>query len=313
MLNFTRMTQLDIVLPFYNGSKFIGEQLKSIQENDVGDIQIKFIIVNDASSEADTKFLKSILPENHVYIENPKNLGLKNSIEIGLKATTSEYVMLSDQDDVWLPNKINNSLKKLQSIEQDGPALVYTDLVIVGPGLEQKYPSMHQYYGDNHRELNPSILLHNVVTGCTVIMNRKLLNITLPFPPVITVHDHWIALCAVYAGNISVLNEATILYRQHGNNLTGAPDKRLLVKLKNSKTLYRKVILAFTQKISMVKSLSERMDSIGLEAKANYLRNVYLALEKNQLIYLINQKVITGTPLRMFLTSLILTLRNRIK
>ena len=307
------MSRLDIILPFYNGSKFIEELLKSIQENDIGDLKIKFIIVNDASSESETKFLKSVLPTNHIYIENEKNLGVIRSVEIGLKASTSEYTMLSDQDDVWLPNKIKNSLRRLQSIEQDGPALVYTDLEIVGPNLEQKYPSMHGYYGDNHQGLNPSILLHNVVTGCTIIMNRKLLNIALPFPAELTVHDHWIASCAVYSGRISVLNEITILYRQHGNNHTGAPDKRLVVKIRNWNVLYRRALLAFTQKVRMVKFLSERMDFVGLEAQGMFLRDTYQALESNRLIYLINQKVITGTLMRIFLTSIILIVRKRIK
>ena len=100
------MTHLDIILPFYNGSKFIREQLNSIQENDISDLKINLIIVNDASSESETKFLKSILPTNHIYIENQKNLGVIKSVEYGLKASISKYIMLCDQDDVWLPTKI---------------------------------------------------------------------------------------------------------------------------------------------------------------------------------------------------------------
>lgn len=294
------MTSVDIVLPYYNGSAFIKEQLESISNSQLEGIVLRLIVVNDASTKIETEFLKTILPAAHLYIENETNLGVIKSVEKGLKASTASYVMLCDHDDVWLPNKIKNSLTKLKEIEGELPAMVYTDLVISGPKLEELHPSMLAYYGYRFDKAYPSILFKNIVTGCTIIMNRKLVEFSLPFPDHIPMHDHWLAVCAVFAGKLALLNEATILYRQHGKNQIGAPVDGIFSKVMNFRKMADKFGTQLRLKTEMVKALSLR-----LHHPAD-LTQIMDALEKRDIVFLLRKGVIRGTFLRVLGASILL-------
>src|SRR5690606_4918262 len=106
--------------------------------------------------------------------------------------------------------KIKSTLNLLKAIEENKPSLVYTDLIIVDDKLKIINPSMHEFYNHNHTIIKPSLIFHNIVTGCSVMLNRNLLEIALPFPSHITMHDHWLALCATFGGNVKALKEKTI-------------------------------------------------------------------------------------------------------
>lgn len=300
------MKEIDIILPFYNGSKFIEEQIKSINNNELDGIAVRLIIINDASSEKETAFLKTLLPENHLYIKNKTNLGVIRSVEIGLLNSTAPYIMLCDQDDFWLPQKIQNSLQKIQEIERDTPTLVHTDLVISGSDLEEIHPSMHEFYNHNFKHVKPSILYHNVVTGCSVIFNRKLLKIALPFPLEITMHDHWLAVCAVFAGKLGYLDIPTILYRQHRENQVGAPSSSLLNKIINFEKTFSKFGRQFYLKCKMIKSLGQRLTCVGEAKEAKYINEIVEAMKKKNLLFLIHKKVISGTFIRILAVSCLL-------
>lgn len=304
------MTAIDIILPYYNGSKYIKEQLESIDRNDTEGINLRLIIINDASNPDETEYLKKILPANCLYIENEKNLGVIKTVEKGLEISTAPYIMLCDQDDVWLPNKIKHSLNKLKEIEGQEPALVYTDLVIVDKDLKTIHPSMHTYYKHDHGAVYPSILFHNIVTGCTVIFNRKLLEIALPFPERVTMHDHWIAICGVFAGKIALLDEATILYRQHGNNQIGAPSSNIFSKIKYFKKLIPKFAEHTEMKHLMARSLQGRLNSQNKNEQALFAQSIANAITNRNIFFLLKTGVIRGKLLRKIALCLLLLLNK---
>lgn len=133
--------------------------------------------------------------------------------------------MLSDQDDYWHANKIEKTLQKMLKAEQESPKipiLVHTDLAVVNAKLEQIGSSFMKY-----RALNPKftslnrLLIQNNVTGCTMMWNNLLMGKILENNTV-AMHDWWIALIASCFGKIEYVNEATIDYRQHGDNVVGA-------------------------------------------------------------------------------------------
>ncbi|MFP5492700.1 MAG: glycosyltransferase family 2 protein [Bacteriovoracia bacterium] len=250
------MARVDIVLPYYNGSAFIEDQLTSVSSN----IDTRLIIVNDESSAEETQFLKARLPAGSLYLENPTNLGVIRSIERGLAASDADFVMLCDQDDVWLPGKIDQSFELIRSMNSDVPGLVFTDLRIVDKDLNLIADSMAAFYGYSSQKIMPSILFQNIVTGCTVIMNRKLMSLALPFPSSVTMHDHWLAICAVFGGEIQFLDQPTVLYRQHGRNQIGAPEHvSYLARLGRLPTEWRRFCQQTHIKFQMVHTLTQRL------------------------------------------------------
>ena len=305
------MTAIDIILPYYNGSKYIKEQLESIEKNDTEGINLRLIVINDASKSDEAEYLKSILPANALYLENEKNLGVIKTVERGLEISTAPYIMLCDQDDVWLPNKIKHSLNRLKDIEGNDPTLVYTDLVIVDKDLNTIHPSMHAYYKHDHGSVYPAILFHNIVTGCTVIFNRKLLEFALPFPEKVTMHDHWIAICAVFAGKAELLDEATILYRQHGSNQVGVPEDNSLNKLINFRKTVPKFRIHTELKTLMIKDLVMKLELSGFVEQALFLREAIKAIETKNFFFLLNKGLIRGNLLRTFGVITLLTLTTK--
>lgn len=149
----------------------------------------------------------------------------------------ADYMFLCDHDDVWFPDKIERSLDSIRALEAEhgpeAPLLVHTDLVVAGPGLEILGDSMVRYAGVDPLRSDPvQLLLANVVTGCTTVVNRPLRLQARPIPPEAMMYDHWLALVAATAGAIAFIDEPTLLYRQHGGNAIGAkrPGTRTLIE-----------------------------------------------------------------------------------
>ena len=138
-----------------------------------------------------------------------------------LARVDTEYFALCDQDDVWLPDKLEKSVSLLES---SGADLVYTDLEVVDENLGKLAPSMWHLSNIipvTGRALVP-LILKNSVTGCTVVGRTSMLKKALPFPAGIPMHDWWLGLVAASGNGVAPLYEATVLYRQHGGNEIGA-------------------------------------------------------------------------------------------
>jgi hypothetical protein len=135
--------------------------------------------------------------------------------------------MFCDQDDIWLPDKIELTLNTMKAAEQTWPnlpLLVHTDLKIVDETLApiaESFWKLHGILPESDCQLK-KIIYKNIVTGCTVMINKKAKEISLPFPLEVSVHDWWIALNVVKHGKIIHIKTPTVLYRQHAANLIGA-------------------------------------------------------------------------------------------
>jgi hypothetical protein len=134
---------------------------------------------------------------------------------------STPYFALCDQDDVWQSEKLEESVDLL---ERTGTELVYTDLVVVDDDLCQVAASMWRYSQivPVHGKALVPLLLRNTVTGCTIVGRTALLARALPFPAGIPMHDWWLAVVAASGGGVEPLPQATVLYRQHGQNELGA-------------------------------------------------------------------------------------------
>ena len=221
--------RVDILLATYNGEPWLSAQIDSLLAQDYRNWQL--LIRDDGSSDATRDILQdriAALDGRARLLEGGDNLGSCGNFLHLLQASEADYVMFCDQDDVWLPEKVRVTLDKMRDLEatcgRGTPLLVHTDLKVVDQDLNLVAESGHAYQGIDPVKgavLN-RLLVQNVVSGCTVMVNRALCRVALPVPAEVPMHDHWLALVAAGFGQIGYLPQATMLYRQHEINRVGA-------------------------------------------------------------------------------------------
>ena len=219
------MKKISILISTFNGKKYIKEQLDSIFNQTYKNIEI--IVRDDGSSDNTIEILKSY---NIKPIDTKINLGAMGSFEellkYALQNSNSDYFMFCDQDDVWDTKKVEKTLAKMEEMEKEFgniPLLVHTDLEVVDVKLNTINSSFMEFQKIDHsRKSFNNLLMQNIITGCTVMINRKLAQKCLPISGGAIMHDWWIGLVASKFGEIGYLDEVTIKYRQHASNTIGA-------------------------------------------------------------------------------------------
>lgn len=220
---------IDILLATYNGSKYINEQIDSLLSQT---FQEWTLIVHDDGSKDDTV---QILNDYHKKYPNKIRViddgiqcgGAKENFSHLMSYSSAPYIMFCDQDDIWLPNKIEITYNEMVSVEIRNPKvpiLIHSDLKVVDENLNVISDSMFDYQKlpKNIGSIN-QILVQNNITGCTVMINREALSVSLPIPKVAIMHDWWIGCNVLKAkGIIGLISEPLILYRQHTNNTLGS-------------------------------------------------------------------------------------------
>lgn len=240
---------IDILMATYNGEKYVSYQIDSILNQTYRNI--KLIISDDCSTDGTKEILEKYSKKDdriQIYFQQ-KNLGYIKNFEFLLKKVSHPYYMLSDQDDVWLPEKIEKSLETLKKEKAD---LVFGDLKIVDKNLKCIYPSFGDYMKLNRKikkcanSYNMNYL-YNCVTGCTILAKSKTIEKILPIPnnTKYVAHDYWIALMVGINGKLAYIEKPYILYRQHGNNQIGT-DKisHKYSKFKDVRNLFLEVKLS---------------------------------------------------------------------
>lgn len=220
---------LNVLLATHNGEDFLEEQIESILSQTF--TKFTLMIRDDCSTDSTTNilnFYRNRYP-NKIKIHWNKNKPegpLRNFSKL-ISLSETPYTMLSDQDDIWLPHKIESSIAKIQHLETKyglaTPLLVHSDLKVVESNLDLIAESFFGYAGLNPKNTSLNrLLIQNVITGCTIIFNRLLAKLSTPIPPEAMMHDWWLALIASAKGEIATIDQPTVLYRQHGANALGA-------------------------------------------------------------------------------------------
>ncbi|MDF2540060.1 MAG: hypothetical protein K0S76_3081 [Herbinix sp.] len=223
------MGMVTIVMTTYNGEKYVSEQIESILSSSYQDIQLW--IYDDGSKDDTVSILKAYekrYPEKIRVHQNAINRGVTLNFLQAVCQTTSDFIMFSDQDDVWKPEKIALTLKRMRHMESqrgnDTPLAVFTDAVVVDQDLHVIHDSFFQsgHLNPKHTDL-PHLLMENKLIGCTVMINSALRRILQShrLPKEAKYHDWWLALVATSFGNIGFVSAGTLLYRQHSNNVVG--------------------------------------------------------------------------------------------
>jgi glycosyltransferase involved in cell wall biosynthesis len=224
------MAKLSVVIATYNGEKYIVEQLKSIVSQTRRPDEI--VLVDDASKDNVFSLARDFLIEANIPFvahKNLNNLGYMKTFESALKMATGDYIAFSDQDDVWQKNKLEklfSSMKKLESMYGlNVPFITFSDVAIVDSCLNvisNSFDKTQKLYIEKTSQSFRKLCVQNVVTGMSMMINRTLKELVLPFPDNAIHHDWWIALVCAKQGKIEYIKEPLAYYRQHDTNTLGA-------------------------------------------------------------------------------------------
>lgn len=213
------LTRLSVALCTYNGERFLKAQLAGILAQTR--LPDEVILFDDASTDNTVAILEDFKNEAPFCVAihvQPVNVGAARNFEDALRRCTGELIALSDQDDVWLPDRLEASEDFLRKHPE--AAFVFTDGWVIdacGRVGETLWQTFH--FGDELQSRMGSgdysiLLRHRFVTGATVTLRAGLLHQVLPFPTS-WVHDEWLAAVTPFYGDIGMLRRPLLQYRVH--------------------------------------------------------------------------------------------------
>ncbi len=219
--------KVDIILASYNGIRYIAEQLNSLLEQSYEDIHI--IIHDDGSTdgtfEVEEEYARRNPGKIFVISDGVVCGSAKGNFMHLLKYTRSDYIMFSDQDDVWFKDKVKITLEEMRKVEKEigkeRPVLVFgsytpvnDELTIIKDNPKNRQEAAYKLNFSN-------LLVQNYAPGCLAMINRTLADMMGEFDDAILMHDWWAALIAAAAGKIVHIDKVMMFYRQHSHNTVG--------------------------------------------------------------------------------------------
>lgn len=283
--------KIAILLSTYNGKLYIEKQVISLMSQSFNDFIL--YIRDDGSSDGTELVLRELAKRynNIVLLPSGKNYGAAGSFIELINNVEADYYFFCDQDDYWLPEKIEVTLKAISCYDQKKPLLAHSNLLVVDKDLELISNSFYEYSNISIErfENKKQILLQNYIVGCTCCINNtlaELAKISQDEVKKIAMHDWWFALYAKFFGEIIYVEQPTIKYRQHDNNTLGANNNSLRRYLKlffNNSGISR--VNKFRAKMTMQAFFfEEKNKSILTVDDKKYFEDIHL-LEKDKNIF----------------------------
>ncbi|HFU4059712.1 TPA: glycosyltransferase family 2 protein [Streptococcus suis] len=215
--------KVNILMSTYNGQQFLAEQIRSIQDQTYTDWTL--LVRDDGSSDKTREILQDFASQDSrirlIDVEETENLGVIKSFHRLVHDEQADYYFFSDQDDVWLPDKLAVSLQEAQSYPTDQPLMVYMDLTVVDQDLQVMTESMIRSQSHHANTQLVQELTENTVTGGVSMINHSLASLWTKTEDII-MHDWYLALLASAFGKLVFIDKAGELYRQHADNVLGA-------------------------------------------------------------------------------------------
>ena len=237
-------TKLSLCLCTYNGQNFLHEQIASIEGQKLSSLD-EIIIVDDCSSDCTLDILYEWSKRDsrvHIIV-NKKNLGVIQSFAIALHSASGDIILLSDQDDIWHPLRVHTTFIALKPICSQPYVYIHNASVINSSSL-QIVPSFSQIRGSFSSSLM-SNLFKNRYIGCCMAVTRPLLMLSLPFPPLLPMHDIWLGILGSSLNNVIYSDSKLLAYRRHDSNVTG---------LVSSNSIFHKLYLRLLYIISIIEA-----------------------------------------------------------
>ena len=197
---------ISVCVATYNGEKYIAEQLRSILSQLGAEDEV--VVSDDESTDKTLEVIEN-LHDPRIRILHSTAHYFKWNFLNALQAAKGEIIFLADQDDVWLPGKVEKCVEALKEVD-----LVVHDSRVVDDDMNVIHPSFFRFYGSGPGLLKNS--LNNTYFGSCMAFKRKILEAALPFPKTNEIgHDIWLGLVGEMVGQVRFLNEPLLLYRRH--------------------------------------------------------------------------------------------------
>jgi len=263
---------ITVLMGTFNGEKWVGEQLDSLLNQTL--MPDRILIHDDCSTDSTLAILRdyqSKYPELVEVVRNPSNSGgsAQNFISM-MTNVRDDYLMLCDQDDIWLPDKVRLSYEKITQMETvwgaSTPCLMHSDLTVVDEDLTPQASSFQQSTFANYdRTTLKDQIIQNTATGCTIMYNRALAGLITYTPRHMVMHDWWISLIAAAFGHMGHIDDRTILYRQHRANQIGVTDMRTLKykmsRLVNPNQVKADIAKTYPQAQEFLDTFADKLDN----------------------------------------------------
>lgn len=288
------MAKIGIVLATYNGEKYLAQMLDSlVAQTRQADL---IVAVDDGSKDNTPAILKSFqdrLPLQITRLE--KNSGHRAAFSKALELAQpqlddNDLIALADQDDVWLPQKLEFLEKAMEAEQGEKPTLVFGDAQVVDADGKIIAESWRSYSKIEKKiSMEQQIAGINNVTGCLSLFRASLLKTILPIPEGVTVHDRWIAMIADRQGGITAIDAPVVQYRIHGNNAVGGVAAPSMSKTLETQIQWIQTILDNAGKLLLTKKEIRFAQKLLSLARARLSRAVlplhllWIAKHRNEL------------------------------
>ena len=220
---------VDILMATYNGEAFVEEQVQSIINQTYTDWRL--LVHDDGSTDKTMEILHRLAEEEErvVVIEDGvQRLGVARNFIHLVKQSTAAYCMFCDQDDVWLPHKVERMVHAIEQYEQNIPQVLYTNAFLWNPErgiISDKntltYPTT----------LRQTLFLNTGIQGAAAIFNRAMREVIAEPLAYYAMHDHVLLLAGICFGEVHYLHESLMYYRQHEHNVTGNAPGSIVKKI----------------------------------------------------------------------------------
>lgn len=281
------MKTIDILMATYNGEEYVEEQIRSILNQTYSDFNL--IISDDNSQDMTLAKIRKLaaLDSRIKLIENSENIGYIKNFEKLIMLSDAEIIMISDQDDYWLEDKIEQTYKFFEETNSD---LVYTDLKVVDRQLNIIHESFNQFMKINPSRIkNYKDTLHrNFATGNTFLFSAKMKKFILPFIELKLhefIHDWYIWIECMFNGQVNYLDKSLVLYRQHDANQIGAKNNSTsnskFIDFKKKREKYIQIHIEFASTLrEKHPELQEYFEYLNTLEKTKYINFRFLKFNK---------------------------------
>ena len=254
------MAKIGIVLATYNGEKYLSQMLDSlVAQTRQADL---IVAVDDGSKDATLEILARYQDRLPLQVTSlQKNCGHRAAFSKGLELaqpqlTDNDLVALADQDDVWLPQKLETLEAAFEANgNQEKTVLVFGDAQVIDADGKTISESWRAYSNiETKVSIEQQIAGINNVTGCLSLFSASLLKTILPIPKGVSVHDRWIAMIADKYGKIAAIDTPVLQYRIHGANAVGGAATPSMSKTLETQIQWIQAIRDNAKRLSLTKS-----------------------------------------------------------